>query len=452
MSQPPLTASTDKRTPSEDIDPDQNTTTTAASTGTDVEPPMARRNEWILLAFTILTNLADAVTRIALPLLAVQLTDSPALVATVAVLITLPWLTTALHIGVFVDRLNRRTLMVWAELTRIAAMAILLSALLTDVMNLPLIYVVAFVLGVAEVIALTSAASIVPSAVPRTRWQTVNARVTAMEYLCGGFLGRPLGGFLVAAGFALAFGVTGIVYVLGAALLLLLVGQFAANPGRERRTVSAEIKDGVQFLWRTKLLRTMALLIAVMAGCWSAWLAIIPAYAVSGPLGLSERQFGLLMTALGAGGVVGAIMTGPINRLLGRRWSMFVDIIGSFLLVAVPAVVPASPQSAIPVAAAAFIAGVGGTMWTVNARVIIQSSVPNHMLGRFNAGNRLIGWGMTPVAALTAGILAQTVNYRFAFGVFAAVCVCLVIPYLAVVTNSALAVAEQPEEGRRTRV
>src|SRR5215467_8456599 len=127
-------ASTDKRTPNEqDIDPDQNITTTAASTGTDMEPPMARRNEWILLAFTILTNLADAVTKIALPLLAVKLTDSPALVATVAVLITLPWLTTALHIGVFVDRLNRRTLMVWAELTRIAAMAILLSALLTDV-------------------------------------------------------------------------------------------------------------------------------------------------------------------------------------------------------------------------------------------------------------------------------------------------------------------------------
>ncbi|SDM15342.1 MFS transporter [Nonomuraea jiangxiensis] len=406
---------------------------------------MPRRNEWILIAFTIFTNLADAVTKIALPLLAVRLTDSPALVAAVAVLITLPWLTTALHIGVFVDRLNRRTLMICAEITRIAAMAVLLGAVLTDVVNLPLIYVIAFGLGVAEVTALTSAASIVPSAVPRSRWQTVTARVTAMEYLCNGFLGAPLGGFLVAAGFAFALGATGVVYVLGAVLLLLLVGNFSVNSGQERRSVSVEIKDGLRFLWRTRLLRTMALLIAVMAGCWSAWLAIIPAYAVSGPLGLSERQFGLLMTALGAGGVVGAILTGPINRLLGRRWSMFADIIGSFLLVAVPAAMPAASSSAVPIAAAAFVAGVGGTMWTVNSRVIIQSSVPDHLLGRFNAASRLVGWGLTPVAALIAGVLAQSVGYRFAFGVFAVVCVCLVIPYLRVVTDSALRVADQPE-------
>ncbi|GAA2686931.1 MFS transporter [Actinoplanes palleronii] len=412
-----------------------------AATTVVVAPP--RRNEWILIAFTIFTNLADAVMKIALPLLAVRLTDSPALVAAVAVLMTLPWLTTALHIGVLVDRWNRRNLMVGAEVTRIAAMAVLLVTVLTGTTSLPLIYVVAFGLGVAEVIALTSAASIVPSAVPRARWQTVTARVTAMEYLCNGFLGAPLGGFLVAAGFALALGATGLVYVLGAVLLLLLAGQFAPGAGQERRSVGVEIKDGLRFLWRTPLLRTMALLIAVMAGCWSAWLAIIPVYAVSGPLALSESQFGLLMTAMGAGGVVGTLLVGPVNRLLGRRWSMFADIIGSFLLVAVPAVVPAAASSAVPVAAAAFVAGVGGTMWTVNSRVIIQSAVPNHMLGRFNAASRLVGWGLTPVAALIAGVLAQTAGYRVAFGVFAAVCLCLVVPYLKVVTDAALTIADQ---------
>ncbi|KUL28031.1 MFS transporter [Actinoplanes awajinensis] len=347
------------------------------ATAVVVAPP--RRNEWILIAFTILTNLADAVMKIALPLLAVRLTDSPALVAAVAVLMTLPWLTTALHIGVLVDRWNRRNLMIGAEVTRIAAMAVLLVTVLTGTASLPLIYVVAFGLGVAEVIALTSAASIVPSAVPRARWQTVTARVTAMEYLCNGFLGAPLGGFLVAAGFALALGATGLVYVLGAVLLLLLAGQFAPGAGQERRSVGVEITDGLRFLWRTPLLRTMALLIAVMAGCWSAWLAIIPVYAVSGPLALSESQFGLLMTAMGAGGVVGTLLVGPVNRLLGR----------------------------------------------------------------FNAASRLVGWGLTPVAALIAGVLAQTVGYRVAFGVFAAVCLCLVVPYLKVVTGAALTIADQ---------
>jgi MFS family permease len=196
---------------------------------------------------------------------------------------------------------------------------------------------------------------------------------------------------------------------------------------------------------RSRLLRTMALLIAAMAGAWSAWLALIPAYAVAGPLGLDERRFGFLLTALGAGGVVGALLVGRINRLLGRRWSMFADIVGSFALVAVPAIVPAGPGAAVPVGVAAFVAGVGGTMWTVNSRVIVQSAVPDGMLGRFNAASRLVGWGMTPVAAALAGVLAQVAGFRVAFGVFAVLCALLVVPYLRVVTTEAITAAlDQP--------
>jgi MFS family permease len=400
-------------------------------------PPPAGRNEWLLVAFTASTNVADAVARVALPLLAVRLTRSPALVALVAVLMTLPWLVTALHVGVLVDRHNRRSLMVGAETARMVAIGGLLVAYLAGAASLPLIYVVAAALGVAEVVAMTAGASIIPSAVPRTRWSAASARITAVEYLCNGFVGAPIGGFLVAAGFALALGSTMAVYVIGAALLVALAGNFAVAPAT-RRPARVEIREGLAFLWRHRLLRTMALLIAVMAGCWSAWLAIIPAYAVGGALGLDERGYGLLLTSLGAGGVVGALVVGRVNRWLGRRWSMFVDIVGSCALVAAPAVVPPGPGGAAAIGAAAFLAGVGGTMWTVNARVIYQSLVPDDMLGRFSAASRLVGWGATPVAAAVAGVLAGAVGYRVAFAVFAVVCAALAIPYLRILTREAL--------------
>jgi hypothetical protein len=86
---------------------------------------------------------------------------------------------------------------------------------------------------------------------------------------------------------------------------------------------------------------------------------------------------------------------------------------------------------------AAFVAGVGGTMWTVNSRVIVQSLVPNELLGRFSAASRLISWGMTPVAALIAGVLAQAVGFRIAFGFFAVACAGLVIPFFRVLKPSA---------------
>ncbi|BCJ67430.1 MFS transporter [Polymorphospora rubra] len=411
-----------------------------------VQPDLAsgRRNEWTLVFFTGTTNIADAVARIALPLLAAQISRSPIVVTAVAAILSLPWLVTALHIGVFVDRMDRKTLLVAAEIGRMASIGALLLAVLTDATNLPLIYVAALVIGLADVVAGISGASIVPQAVPKHRWETANARITALEYLFNGFAGQPIGGFLVAAGFAIALSVTGAAYVAGIVLLLLLVGNFKVVSSTPRRPVHTEIRDGIRFLWQHRLLRTMALLITIMAGCWAAWLALIPVYAVGGPLGLDERQYGFLLTCLGAGGVVGTVIVGPVNRWIGRRWSMFTDIVGAFVLVATPALLPARPGSAWWIGIAAFVAGAGGTMWTVNSRFITQSLVPAEMLGRFSAASRLVSWGMTPVAAILAGILAQVFSYRVAFGTFAVFCLVLVYPFLRVVTAEATAEVDRP--------
>ncbi|HEY1574708.1 MAG TPA: MFS transporter [Pseudonocardiaceae bacterium] len=404
--------------------------------------PRPRRNEWLLIAFTGTTNTADAVMRVALPLLATRLTHSPVLIAAVAVSLTLPWLLTALHAGVVVDRMNRRSLMAGAEFARMTVIGVVLVTVLTRTVSLPLIFVVALALGVAEVVAVLSGASIIPSVAPKARWQTLNARLAAAEYVSFSFIGAPIGGFLVAAGFAVALGTTGAVYLLGALLLTTLVGNFAVPQRGERRPARVEIREGLSFLWRHKLLRTMAALISIMAGTWAAWYAIIPAYAVGGPLHLTSSQYGFLLTSLGAGGVIGTALVGPANRVIGRRATMFANIIGTVLMVGLPAVLPEVRSSAWLIGVAAFLAGVGGTLWTVNSRVISQSLVPNELLGRFNAASRLVSWGMAPIAAAVAGGLAQLFGYRVAFGVFAVACLLLIYPFLRVITPAAVAEAD----------
>lgn len=422
-----------------------NPSTVPAAAGA-VEPVPPRRNEWLLIAFTGTTNTADAIMRVALPLLATRFTNSPALVAAVSIMLTLPWLLTALHVGVLVDRGNRRSLMAGAEFARMVSIGVMALAVLFDVGGLPVIYVVALVLGVAEVVAQLSAASIIPAAVPRPRWQTVNARLTGTEYVSFSFVGAPIGGFLVAAGFAVALGATGAAYLIGALLLTMLIGNFKPTSTKERRPAREEIKEGLRFLLGHPLLRSMALLITVMSGCWSAWYALIPIYA-TGPLGLTAQQYGFLLTCLGAGGVIGTVLVGPVNRLIGRRWSMFVDLVGTALMVGIPALLPSAPGSAWPIGVSAFAAGIGGTMWTVNSRVITQSLVPDEMLGRFNAASRLISWGMLPVAAAIAGGLAQLFGYRVAFGLFAVLCVFLVYLFLRVIKPDMLREVDAPAEG-----
>src|SRR5215216_1575494 len=92
-----------------------------------------------LWSSTLSSNLADGVFKLALPLLATRLTDSPALVAGVAFAVRLPWLLFALPVGALV------------------------AGLLAGFASLPLIYVTALLLGIAETVADTAGSSVLPS-------------------------------------------------------------------------------------------------------------------------------------------------------------------------------------------------------------------------------------------------------------------------------------------------
>ena len=88
---------------------------------------------WKLWTSSGLSNLADGVFKIALPLLAIQFTQSPTLVAGLSVAATLPWLLFALTAGALADRLDRRKLMLWANLSRAVLPALLAAVVLLDV-------------------------------------------------------------------------------------------------------------------------------------------------------------------------------------------------------------------------------------------------------------------------------------------------------------------------------
>ncbi|MEU3018721.1 MFS transporter [Nocardiopsis sp. NPDC007018] len=394
------------------------------------------RNTGVLVAFTALTNLADGVLKVALPLVATTLTSSPGLVAAVATVLTLPWLLTSLHVGVLVDRFDRRALLLAANLVRVTTMAGLVAALLADSLSLLPLYAGAALMGVAEVVATTASVALVPAAVTPPGRERANAWMAGAETACGEFTGPFVGGVLVAVGAGLALGATGAAYVVGMLVLLFLVGRFAPHAGgtRPQGSVHERIGEGLAYLWRQPMLRGMALLLTVLCACWGAWLALMPLVATE-LLDLGAAEFGVLMSALGAGGIVGALTVGWVNRLLGRRWAMFADLLGTAAMMAAPVL----SANLWVVGAAAFLGGMGGTLWTVNTRTISQRMVPDAMLGRFSAAFRLFGWGAMPLGAALVGVLAELVGIRAAFAFFAVAALLTVVPFLRVVTPAALA-------------
>ncbi|MFC8014505.1 MFS transporter, partial [Streptomyces cinereoruber] len=186
-------------------------------------------------------------------------------------------------------------------------------------------------------------------------------------------------------------------------------------------------------LWRDRVLRTLSLIVAVLAAVWGAWLALMPLYARQ-DMALGPREYGIVLSALGVGGLAGAVVVTRVNRLLGARWAMFADLVGTALMVALPALA----TDIRAVAAGAFLGGMGGTLWTVNARTLTQRVVPDEMLGRYSAAARLFSFGAMPLGAALVGLLAEWGGARFAFGVFALAVVVTPVPFFRNVTPSAL--------------
>lgn len=397
---------------------------------------------WQVWTASTLSNLADGVLKIALPLVAVRFTDSPALIGGLAFALTMPWLLFALPAGAISDRLDRRRVMVVANVVRAVLVAGLGVLLATGTGSLWALYVVAFAVGTTETLYDTSAQSILPQVVPRPALPRANARLFAAELTANQFVGPPLGGFLVAAGLAIALVAPGGVWLLAVVALALVPGTFRIER-LEPTTIRADIAEGLRFLWQNRLLRTLAAMVGGVNFASSAAFAVFVLYAV-GPgsaMQLSEPVYGVLLTTLALGSVVGALVAATVVRSLGRARSLIVAILASALLIGVPAV-----TTDVWVIGAAFALGsLGIAVWNVIAVSLRQHITPDRLLGRVNSCFRLVAWGTMPLGAAVGGLLGEALGLRAVFATMGVVALVTLVGML-VVTDDAMDRAEGEAE------
>ena len=184
-----------------------------------------------LWASSAAANLADGIFQVALPLMAVALTTSPALIAGVSIAGRLPWLVFVLFAGALADRLDRRITMRNVQVMRVVVLGGLALLAVAGGLSLPVLYVTAFVLGVGETLFDTAAQSIMPNIVAREQLSLANGRLYAVEVAMNQFIGPPLGGFLVAISVPLALAGSVFAYALAALGLAVMVGTFRAALG-----------------------------------------------------------------------------------------------------------------------------------------------------------------------------------------------------------------------------
>ncbi|HEV7980083.1 MFS transporter [Amycolatopsis sp.] len=394
---------------------------------------------WRMWTSSGLSNLADGVLKVALPLVALDFTRSPALIAGLAFAFTLPWLLFALPAGALVDRLDRRRAMLGANGVRAALLAGLALGVMFDVGSIWALYVVALGAGVAETIYDTSAQSILPQLVRRDQLSRANGRLYAAELSANEFVGPPLAGFLAAAGAFVALASPAGLWVVAVVVLLFVRGSFRVERG-PRTTLRADIAEGLRFLWHNRLLRMFAVMVGVFNFATNATFAVFVLYAV-GPgsaMGLSTQAFGVLLATLAGGSLVGSFAAEVAERKFGRSRVLWASIVGGALTVGVPALT----GNPFLIGTAFFVGGVALVISNVVMVSLRQRITPDRLLGRLNSSHRLVAWGSRPLGAAAGGVLAQVLGLRSVFAIMAVVLLIL-LAGMRNLSDSAMAAAER---------
>jgi MFS family permease len=321
----------------------------------------------------------------------------------------------------------------------IGALAGLVAA---DAASLPLLYVVGFLLGIGETLFDTSAQSLMPAVVPRSELTRANGRLYAIELTLNQFVGPPLGGLLAGVAIAAAFVSSAACYAVAAVALVLMVGSFRPERAGPPTRLRTDIVEGVRYLWDHRLLRTLGFMTGVMNLGGTAVFAVLPVFAVDpGPMGLSEAGFGVLAPPFAVGSLAGSFAADRLERLVGRSGVLVLTVVVGGVAGIVPAVTPA----VVPVGVSFAAIGLTGVAWNVVTVSLRQRIVPDRLLGRVNAGYRLLAWGSMPLGAAIGGILGETLGIRSVF-VFAGVTCGALVLCRTIVTEEAIAAAERAAE------
>lgn len=408
----------------------------------DLSPKSDRlgRPFWTLVTSSGLSNLADGMFKLALPLVAIHYTRSPALVAGLEVVRSLPWLVGSLQVGALTDRLDRRRTMVWANTARAVFVAVPAIVIAADGGSLWLLYVAAVGTGTAEVFYDTAAQSMVPSLVPRSRLDRANGRLYAVELGAQEFAGPPLAGAFVAVALALSFATPAVLWVVALAALLAIRGTFRPSRDGPPTTIRADVRQGVSFLINRPMLRTMALMVGMGNLANSATFAVLVLFAVGSgsAMGLTEPQFGILVAVGAAGGLMGGVVAERVQRRIGRARTLTLSVFGMIAYVATPAL---TANVAI-IAATFFAGGLTVMLWNVTTVSFRQRVTPDHLLGRVNSTYRLVAWGTRPLGAALGGALGEGLGVRGVFAIMGLVTVAMLIPNRHI-TEQALTDAER---------
>ncbi|WP_207229322.1 MFS transporter [Ktedonosporobacter rubrisoli] len=387
------------------------------SPSTAPERPLWRNQDFLLLwSGQIVSTIGTNMSALALPLLVLALTHSPAQAGLVAALQMLPYLLFSLPVGALIDRWDRKAIMIRCDAVRWLALGSVPLAFFLGHLSVAQLYIIAVIEGTANVLFGLAQISALPRVVKPAQIPQAYALDQVTEYIST-LLGPNLSTLLISLarstvlGAILAYLVDSISYLISVISLRFIRVPFQNERKQEKIHLWQDIMEGLRFLWQQPILRIMVLLtMSVNFLSVPVKLAII--VLVQNRLHLDALMLGIIISADGIGGLVGGFLAPWVKRHL--RFGQI--IIGSVIVWSL-----ATLLCTLATSAPLLIIGRGlvGLIWPLYAVALVSyrlSITPDELQGRVNSSFRVLTYGIEAIGSALGGLLLAMLDPRIELG------------------------------------
>ncbi|GAB3550471.1 multidrug efflux MFS transporter EfmA [Noviherbaspirillum agri] len=390
-----------------------------------------------LFAGSLISQLGDQFTLIALPWMVLRMTGDTLALGTVLATISVPRAVLILLGGAIVDRYSPKLVLLLSKYACAMLLGILAVLTLTGQPDLRLVYVLALAIGIATAFSLPSGTSILPTVVPRELLPQANGVMLGVRQMST-FIGPLIAGVLIAVfgegtganeslvGTGIAFGFDAASFAVSAWTLAKVRTDNGPAPAvmQQSQSLWGSVADGLRYCWNDRSLRV----------CFCYWGAV--AFFITGPIqvampvladhvGGSASVYGLLTGAYGAGTLAGIVFSGmrPGFRI-GSFGTTILVLDAAVGLLFIPLGLIETTSQGI-----GFLLAVGviGGFLQVNIFTWLQHHVVPVMLGRSMALFMFIFMGVAPMSSSATGWLMRSISLQQLFAVSGGLLIAIVL-------------------------
>jgi MFS family permease len=358
------------------------------------------------------SELGSQVSLLAIPLLAVRTLHATTFqMGLLTAASTAAFLVVGLPAGVWVDRMRRRRIMIASDLGRVLALGSIPVAYAVGALTLAQLFVVTLVSGILTVFFDVAYQSYLPALVGREHLVEGNAKLTGSAQVAAVAGPSVAGGLVLVVGSSVAVAADAVSFLASAAAVAAIRAPEPKPlvPEGGHPKLLHDIAEGLHFVFGDALLRAIAATTAT-ANLFSGVAAAVEIVFLVREVHASPGVIGLLFTMGGIGGVLGALVAGPLARRVGGARATIIGIAGNVGALLIPLTTPRA--GLLYFGFGTFAIGLSAVVYNINQVSFRQRLCPDRLLGRMNATMRFVVWGVLPIGALLGGVLGSVLGLR----------------------------------------